>query len=391
MLLKLRVLAFALAGLGPVAAQAMTIDQIGGPANPPPPGYRGDQFVDSRGCIFMRAGYAGSVSWVPRALRNRQVLCGYQPTRIGGRVPPAAGAGGAAAAQMATQAPAAPPVAPPVAHALPMATVASGFAGKTPAKPSATQTASAAATPAAAIAAPAARPVRPAAPVMNRIIVRDGSRTYQAESRRVLVRPAGRMLDRPVGSLCEGLGTAETTLFRLYDGREALRCASAAGGPARYAVVPPVPKPVPAPLPAPQVAPEPAARVAAARPAPPSLVAARPAAGEVVTPARPPEAVVVPRRVVVATPTAPVRTVPARTVVVVRAPVARAVRSEPAPRAVTVAIPPGYKPGWTDGRLNPLRGVGTAAGQAAMDQIWTKTVPRRLIGQKSGGGGLFSG
>lgn len=42
------------------------------------------------------------------------------------------------------------------------------------------------------------------------------------------------------------------------------------------------------------------------------------------------------------------------------------------------APPPGYEVAWDDGRLNPYRGIGTAQGQQAMEQVWTNTVPRRL-------------
>ncbi|ABD55899.1 SPOR domain-containing protein [Jannaschia sp. CCS1] len=43
------------------------------------------------------------------------------------------------------------------------------------------------------------------------------------------------------------------------------------------------------------------------------------------------------------------------------------------------APPPGYEVAWDDGRLNPYRGLGTPQGQAAMEQVWTNTVPRRLV------------
>lgn len=42
------------------------------------------------------------------------------------------------------------------------------------------------------------------------------------------------------------------------------------------------------------------------------------------------------------------------------------------------APPPGYELAWDDGRLNPYRGLGTAQGQQAMEQVWTNTVPRRI-------------
>ncbi|AMY70660.1 SPOR domain-containing protein [Frigidibacter mobilis] len=50
-------------------------------------------------------------------------------------------------------------------------------------------------------------------------------------------------------------------------------------------------------------------------------------------------------------------------------------------QAVPVTVPPGYKPAWTDDRLNPLRGVGTPLGEAQMAQVWTDGVPMRAVPQ----------
>lgn len=58
--------------------------QVAVPAEFPPSSFTGNQFIDSTGCAFIRAGISGIVSWVPRVDRNREQLCGFQPTFPGG-------------------------------------------------------------------------------------------------------------------------------------------------------------------------------------------------------------------------------------------------------------------------------------------------------------------
>ena len=64
-------------------AQAQNLRNASGPAELPPSSYQGKQYVDSKGCAYIRAGYSGRVSWVPRVSRGRKILCGFRPTLAG--------------------------------------------------------------------------------------------------------------------------------------------------------------------------------------------------------------------------------------------------------------------------------------------------------------------
>ena len=64
------------------------------PAENPPAGYAGMQYVDSKGCAFLRAGTDGAPLWVPRVSRGGVQLCNFPPS--GKRVPIASADGTAA-------------------------------------------------------------------------------------------------------------------------------------------------------------------------------------------------------------------------------------------------------------------------------------------------------
>lgn len=80
----------AVVALWPLGSAAALAEGPRGPAERPPPGFAGPQYVDSRGCVFLRAGLAGRPAWVPRLTRDRRPLCGHPPTLAAMTAPPAA-------------------------------------------------------------------------------------------------------------------------------------------------------------------------------------------------------------------------------------------------------------------------------------------------------------
>jgi cell division septation protein DedD len=74
------------------------------PAELPPADYAGLQYVDSKGCMFVRAGNDREVTWVPRVSREGTPICGNPPS--GRRVPVAEEGAAVTYVPQATQEPA---------------------------------------------------------------------------------------------------------------------------------------------------------------------------------------------------------------------------------------------------------------------------------------------
>lgn len=71
---KIMILAIGIMTLGG-AASAQTLRTDSGPAERPPASFKGKQYVDSNGCVYIRAGSGTRITWVPRVNRKRQIYC----------------------------------------------------------------------------------------------------------------------------------------------------------------------------------------------------------------------------------------------------------------------------------------------------------------------------
>ena len=299
------------AALDLAAFSGGALAQLSGPANLPPFGFQGLQFVDGRGCLFLRAGFGAQTVWVPMVDESHAQICNMAPSF---------GAAAAAAAAAATAAATAAPVPQTVAPVTPVAPLVPA------AKPAPVVVAAAPAVNAPVIAAPvlAAQPT-PAQPAPSQPAPSQSApaqRGYQSAA---------------LGTTTASCLTRAPVLERvvLRNGGTALVCTQGDGtltgwNPPIFAA---------------------GAGVGAAlgyqTATTANLQGARLAGPLTARAAAPPRAAQA-------------------------APVVSAVAAIPTP-------PKGWKLAWKDDRLNPMRGVGTATGQAQMDARWTREVPANLV------------
>ncbi len=319
MLRKIVTVAILAAVAGVTVAQAQTVAQIGGPAELPPSSFKGQMYVDSRGCVFLRAGLSGRTNWVPRVSRDRKALCGYPPTL----------------AAMAN------PV--PVAEA-PAVTVAEAPAPRATGKP--LNTVATLTTPPKIRMTPPAGAMT-AEPYMTRAVpaaIAAPPAVVMAQAPRVAVQPPVTRAPEPIlGPVQTGLTGGKIgcytsapvpKLVSLSNGGTAVLCTRGDGTLAGAR----------APLYA-KVAMGEGNRVGAGLYDPAGTRVSR---GNMSVDA--------------------VGSADRATIVTTYA-------AAPEP----IVMPKGYKAAWTDDRLNPYRAQGTAQGRAQQDQLWTREVPSNLV------------
>lgn len=315
---------------GAAGIQAQTLRETSPPSEFPPASYKGKQYVDSRGCIYIRAGIDGNVTWVPRVSRSRKQICGYAPTKLAGatRQQPAAPAPELITLEPGQQ-PAQPAAAAPAAAKRPSTAAKPAAAAPrivTTAKPRRTPQ-STSAQPAAAAPAPKPAPKR---------VVRVTPKPIPAPAA-----PAPAAVQPASSGACAGL----SDISRQYTNATGARCGPQTVSPVTYG-------------------------------------------GQG------------------SGPQSSLRLTPNTRVVQTHIYQDRRLSN-------SFSVPEGYRPVWTDGRLNPqravrtvrpavvtgfaqapagylavereddrlntMRGVRTSEGDAQMAQVWTKGVPRRLV------------
>ncbi|WP_417263814.1 SPOR domain-containing protein [Celeribacter sp.] len=341
--------------VGLSGAGARALSNADHPAEFPPASYKGSQYVDSRGCAYVRTGSGAAVQWVPRVSRDRQVLCGFKPTF----------------AQIEDSLPVIPdPVSP-----TPTTTVAAA-ATPAPKQPSTVQVSVPTSAPQAAPVAAKAAPVpQPSLPPLEQLAGKT-------------VGERGCVASVTDGQLRCETGTVEYILKRLPAG---VTVRTADGGRMRLTeptlVRVPVKRaaPVQAPIQAPTEAPA-TIMIAAAAPATvaPTATAALTQCGGLSGNAAQymntggryavrcgPQAVH-PSAYIQRNAQARLSTQSANQLAVARA---AGIDPYALPRPVAGSLPDGYSRAWTDGRLNPHRGPQTARGDLQMAQVWTQTTP----------------
>lgn len=363
------------ATIGVTQVSAQNLRDVDGPAEYPPASFKGKQYVDSKGCVFIRAGVDGATTWVPRVARNRKLICGFQPTQVAGSSAPSAPRSTAGVTVITAAEPEnTGATARPAANASRQVAAAAPKPKPRllkPARSAAPVTSAPVVIQPAAVAGPA---TRPQVPQSQQQVVRVAPAAQAPAKRPRYTASLGAPKVATNVAPCAGAAGSGGT----YMGNTGLevRCGGqngydpvrtrqlagqlrpAQGGEApRYAA--------PSGLTAPQYGAQPMPQYGAAPAAP--RHAAAPANS---------------RRVFEVPKTKVVRVAPATATH--QSQIHPQARVMPRPayenRVMTqgVQVPKGYKPVWDDDRLNPYRAEQTLAGKRQMERIWSQDVPREL-------------
>ncbi|WP_372886217.1 SPOR domain-containing protein [Shimia sp.] len=342
-------------GLG-AAVEAQSLKNVDTPSEFPPASYQGRQYVDSKGCVYIRAGVDGATTWVPRMTRSRKVVCGFKPTVVN------AAPGATAAPRLDKNVVVIQPAAPPGGSAT-VATAARPAPKPTAAKPRVAQP---------VVIRPAAQPAAARPPA-----------TPPAKPPAAKPQPA----PKPVATARAASPKAGTTTLWDWSTTPSGRQSAT---PATAATAAPKPKPAaasprrtldPTPRRSGVASPcrEGLARTSkhVVRCGPQSELPYTPGTGN---PTAPPPRIIYQRQGGLSGPASP-----APGTIVRQGEIASTVRV--VPRHVyearllandDAAVPEGYRRVFDDGRLNPHRAEQTFAGKAAMDAIWGEKLPRKL-------------
>ena len=318
--------AFVSAGVGGVHSQSLrNADE---PAEFPPASYKGTQYIDSRGCVYVRAGISGNVTWVPRVTRSRRLICGQTPSL----------------------APSETVEAPQVEQADKPVQITLEEDAVEPEK----ETTADVANSVQPVAKPKAKKIPKVATVATVAakpkVVKTVEPVVQTKTE-IVDEPATKVVTRTKKSrfatACIGVKENGERFLLRNKTRSAIRC-----GPQTepyYGVIRPVAQNSDAAVPAGQVA----ALNGVARTSKVRVVqSSNRAQGSAVINR---ETRIVPKHV-----------------------------HEASQSHRNLAVPNGFQNVWEDGRLNPQRAEQNLAGQALVKLVWTQTVPRRLIDTRSG-------
>lgn len=340
------------------------------PAEFPPSSFQGRQYVDSRGCVYIRASTGGLVDWIPRVTRTRKHICNAKPTFASAQdtglpvIPDPVPAQESTPAAVIAVAPSATKPIQPAPQARTSARVQAKpqlATVQAPLKPRLKSDV----TPSVQAQAPTATPARQPRFTLSSLFT-PRSETVRRPSvataqPAVPPSPVASGPQRVVQPACGG-GTA---ISQRYLGTgDGVRCGPQTVSPigsARTAVRVPKVRSTISPLGLPN--PSAQARVQSTSLAAVPTIVTQERAVRSETAVSQPDYVrigqgngrIVPRHIY-----------------------------EKQQAAHDVQIPEGYRPLWQDDRLNPKRAHATQAGKAAMDLIWTQTVPRQLIDRRSG-------